>query len=125
MDASLTIPVRVEADAEELRQILVNLFTNAIKFTAASGEITVVCRTKEGTALVSVSDPGRGIPADKLRTIFDPFVQIGRTLSSPDADVGLGLAISRDLAIGMGGNLIGESVEGEGSTFTLVLPLAG
>ncbi|MGI8507810.1 MAG: sensor histidine kinase [Gemmatimonadaceae bacterium] len=124
-DATRRIPVRVKADAEKLRQILVNLLTNAIKFTASGGHITVACQTVDGTALVSVSDTGRGIPSDQLQTIFDPFVQIGRRLSSLDTGVGLGLAISRDLAVGMGGDLRVESVEGDGSTFTLILPLAG
>lgn len=123
-DVSRRIPVLVRADAEKLMQILVNLLANAIKYTATGGQITVACRAVDRTGVLSVSDTGRGIPADKLQTVFEPFVQIGRTFSSPDAGVGLGLAISRDLAIGMGGSLTVESVQGEGSTFTLVLPLA-
>lgn len=120
-DASRTIQVRLMADWEKLTQIFLNLFTNAIKFTAPGGRITVACRTLDGKVSVTVSDTGRGIPADKLKTIFDPFVQVGRGLSSTDTGVGLGLAISRDLARGMGGDLTAESVEGEGSVFTLTL----
>ncbi|MEO6865792.1 MAG: ATP-binding protein [Gemmatimonadaceae bacterium] len=117
-------PVRVNADADKLRQILLNLLTNAIKFTSPGGQITVACQTVKQKVLLSVTDTGRGIPAAKLHTIFEPFIQIGRGLSSSDTGVGLGLAISRDLAIGMAGDLTVESVEGEGSTFTLILPLA-
>jgi signal transduction histidine kinase len=123
-DGSCMIPTRVNTDPEKLRQILLNLLSNAIKFTASGGQITVACRTADGTASVSVTDTGCGIPIDKLQTIFDPFVQVGRGLNSTDAGIGLGLAISRDLAIGMGGDLTVESVEGEGSTFTVILQLA-
>ncbi len=122
--ATLATPIRVIADGEKLTQILLNLLTNAIKFTEAGGKITVSCRAVDGTAVVGVRDTGRGIPTDKLDSIFEPFVQIGRTLSSVDTGVGLGLAISRDLAVGMGGNLTAESIDGEGSVFTLTLPLA-
>lgn len=123
-DAPRATPVRVMADPEKLRQILLNLFTNAVKFTAPGGSIWVECRTGEGNAYVDVRDTGRGIPFDKLQSIFEPFVQVGRTLTSGDSGVGLGLAISRELAAGMSGDLTVESVEGEGSTFTLTLPLA-
>lgn len=123
-NSALSAPARLMADGEKLTQILLNLFTNAIKFTASGGSINVSCQAADGTAIVRVEDTGRGIPADKLESIFEPFVQIGRTLSSADTGVGLGLAISRDLAVGMGGSLTAESVDGEGSTFTLTLPLA-
>jgi len=73
---------------------------------------------------VHLSDTGRGIPADQLATVFDPFVQVGRRLSSGDQGVGLGLSISRDLARGMGGDLTVISALGVGSTFTLTLKRA-
>jgi signal transduction histidine kinase len=116
--------VRVSADSEKLRQIILNLLTNAIKFTLPGGHISLTCRVLSGTVALSISDTGRGIPASKLQTIFDPFVQIGRGLTSNDDGVGLGLAISRDLAVGMAGDLTVRSVEGEGSTFVLTLPRA-
>jgi len=71
-----------------------------------------------------VIDTGAGIPSDKLDLIFEPFVQLGRSLSSAHEGTGLGLAISRDLARAMHGNLTVSSKVGEGSTFTLTLPLA-
>jgi len=73
---------------------------------------------------VRVIDTGVGIPRDKLETVFDPFVQIDTRLTRPQEGVGLGLAISRDLARGMGGDLWAESAEGAGSTFILTLPRA-
>jgi signal transduction histidine kinase len=71
-----------------------------------------------------VRDSGVGIPADKLELIFEPFVQLERSLTMPSEGAGLGLAISRDLARGMGGDLRAESVEGEGATLILTLPRA-
>ena len=115
----------VRADPERLQQILLNLLTNAIKFTAAGGRIGLHCRGEERTVSIAVSDTGRGIPADQLERIFDPFVQVDRHLvGERQAGVGLGLAISRDLARGMSGELTVSSTPGVGSTFTLRLPAA-
>jgi signal transduction histidine kinase len=69
-----------------------------------------------------VTDTGIGIPSDKLGAIFEPFVQVGRSLTRPTEGTGLGLAISRDLARAMGGDLTAESAIGEGAIFTLTLP---
>ena len=122
----------VRADPDKLRQILLNLLSNAIKFTGPGGRVTVSCAPGDpgepgepgapGTVRIAVADTGRGIPADQLHRIFEPFVQVGRGFTSPDAGTGLGLAISRDLARGMGGDLTVRSVVGEGSEFLLVLP---
>ena len=114
----------VRADREKLQQVLLNLLTNAIKFTNAGGEITVSCANRGPRVSVSVTDTGVGIPPDKLAAIFEPFVQVDSRLTRAQVGVGLGLAISRDLARGMGGELTAESVEGVGSTFTLTLPRA-
>ncbi len=111
------------ADESKLEQILINLLTNAVKFTPPGGSVSVSCETVDDDTLsVSVIDTGIGIDADKLETIFEPFVQIGRSLSSAHEGTGLGLAISRDLARGMGGDLTARSEQGVGSTFTLTLP---
>ena len=122
-DASLL----VRADEEKLRQILVNLLTNATKFTEA-GRIDFWCdpstAADDETVRIHVRDTGSGIPAHLLETIFEPFVQVGRKLNRPSEGVGLGLAISRDLARGMHGDLDVVSTEGVGSTFTLTLPRA-
>jgi PAS domain S-box-containing protein len=120
-------PLYVLADQDKLQQILINLLSNAIKFTPSGGRIVLELSTQpdaRGMAVIRVSDTGIGIPADKLQAIFEPFVQVGRSLSSPSEGTGLGLAISRDLARGMGGDLTVESEEGKGSVFTLTLPRA-
>ena len=112
----------VMADRSKVDQILLNLLSNAIKFTSGGGTITVSTAFGDDTASVLVADTGRGIPADKLEVIFEPFVQLGRSLSSAHEGTGLGLAISRDLARAMKGDLVASSVEGVGSIFTLTLP---
>jgi signal transduction histidine kinase len=93
-----------------------------VKFTSAPGSVTVSCRASDSTASIDVRDTGVGIPVDKQESIFEPFVQLGRSLSSAHEGVGLGLAISRDLARAMGGDLTVISEPGAGSTFTLSLP---
>ena len=116
----------VRADAEKLRQILVNLLGNAWKFTDAGGSVSISCEADDSEVRICVRDTGRGIPADKLPTIFDPFVQVDRHLGGDSQQgVGLGLAISRDLARGMSGNLDVTSVVGAGSEFVLSVPRAG
>jgi signal transduction histidine kinase len=114
--------VYVHADADKLRQILLNLTINAIKFTPFGGTITIGYRIVNNHVHIYVSDTGVGIAPEKLDRIFDPFVQVDRTLSTIHEGVGLGLAISRDLARGMGGDLTVRSEVGKGSTFTIVLP---
>jgi PAS domain S-box-containing protein len=111
------------ADRAKVEQILINLLSNAVKFTEA-GSIEMRCTATDETTRVSVRDSGVGIPANQLEQIFAPFVQVGRGLASPKEGAGLGLAISRDLARAMGGDLVAESTEGVGSTFTLILPRA-
>ena len=114
----------IYVDRAKTEQILLNLLTNAIKFTPAGGGITVSCQVDRTVASIEVTDTGIGIPSENLTTIFEPFVQVGRTHSSAHEGAGLGLAISRDLARGMGGELAAASTLGEGSTFTVTLPRA-
>ncbi|CAN5889455.1 hypothetical protein BH23GEM7_BH23GEM7_18460 [soil metagenome] len=112
-------------DAERIRQILLNLLTNAIKFTDSGGKISISAEALVDQVAIRVSDTGRGVPPDKLESIFDPFVQIERRrVADSQQGVGLGLAISRELARAMGGELTAESRVGEGSTFTLTLARA-
>jgi signal transduction histidine kinase len=115
----------VRGDHEKVRQILINLLTNAIKFTDSGGEIRIVCTEEIDVVSIVVSDTGVGIAPEKLAVIFDPFVQVDSRLTRVQDGVGLGLAISRDLARGMGGDLTAASEPGVGSTFTLTLPRAG
>lgn len=117
--------IRVTADAERLQQILLNLVTNAIKFTLPGGSVVVTCETDAGLARIDVRDTGVGVRLDDIDRVFEPFVQIDRHLTTPaQQGVGLGLSISRELARGMHGDLTLRSTEGVGSTFTLTIPIA-
>jgi PAS domain S-box-containing protein len=116
--------LRVHADHEKLDQILLNLVGNAVKFTERDGRITLSCERDGDNLRVIVADTGRGIPRAKLQSIFDPFVQVDRHLTPErQQGVGLGLAISRDLARAMQGDITVESDSGQGATFVLTLPL--
>jgi PAS domain S-box-containing protein len=114
--------VAVRADPDKLQQILLNLLTNAVKFTERGGCVRVAFDVTDDSVHLRVSDTGIGIPASKLQLIFDPFVQVDPNYTRTRDGVGLGLAISRDLARGMGGDLFVSSEEGLGSTFTISLP---
>ncbi|HMI42476.1 MAG TPA: ATP-binding protein [Gemmatimonadaceae bacterium] len=117
--------IHVAADAERFQQILLNLVTNAIKFTAADGRIDVTCDDDSGVVRVSVKDTGVGVREVDIDRVFEPFVQIDRHLTTATQQgVGLGLSISRELARAMQGDLTLQSTEGTGSTFTLTLPIA-
>lgn len=119
--------LHVLADPDKLQQILLNLLSNAAKFTDAGGKVWLECVAGDGPdpkAFIRVIDNGKGIPGDKLESIFEPFTQVDSSHSRAGQGSGLGLAISRDLARGMGGDLSARSEQGVGSTFTLTLDLA-
>jgi PAS domain S-box-containing protein len=113
----------IRTDRERAVQVLLNLLTNALKFTD-KGSVTVDWTADEQRVSLNVRDTGRGIPADRVAQIFEPFVQVGRNPDEARQGIGLGLAISRQLARNMGGDLRAESTEGVGSVFTLELPRA-
>ena len=112
----------VRADPEKLRQILLNLVSNAVKFTPSAGTIALGAASIDGTTTIRVRDSGIGIAADQYDRAFEPFVQLGRDLDSQQGGTGLGLSISRDLARLMGGDLTFESALGVGTEFVLTLP---
>jgi len=116
-------PMHVWADRDKLAQIMLNVISNAVKFTPEGGRITVALADDDGPAHVTlrITDNGVGIPADKLDAVFEPFVQVRSDYTRQVEGTGLGLAISRDLARGMGGDLRVTSELGVGSTFELVL----
>jgi signal transduction histidine kinase len=127
-DVHLEIEVSPEAlgcwkgDPNRVRQILYNLVSNAVKFTAR-GSVRIAV-THDGRALtMAVSDTGPGIPAERLEALFEKFVQADASTTRQFGGSGLGLAICRELAAMMGGEVSAASVEGQGSTFTLTLPL--
>jgi signal transduction histidine kinase len=112
----------MSADRMKVEQILLNLLSNAVKFTRAGGTIGVSCELAGDCVAIVVRDTGVGIPDGKLDAIFEPFVQLGRSLSSMHEGTGLGLAISRELARAMDGDVTVESTVGAGSTFRVLLP---
>ena len=115
----------VRADREKLEQIVLNLLTNAAKFTQRGGTVTVRVRKDCGIpdrTCLDVEDTGIGIPEELQADIFEPFVQVDTDNRKEGS--GLGLAISRDLARGMGADLIVKSVPNKGSVFTVILPAA-
>jgi PAS domain S-box-containing protein len=123
LEAVVANGVSAQADREKVQQILLNLLTNAIKFTSEGGSIRVEAgELQSSRVFLRVHDTGRGIPPHMLQKIFEPFVQVDTSRSRAVEGTGLGLAISRDLARGMGGDLIAESTLGEGSVFQLTLP---
>ena len=113
----------VRADRGKVEQILINLLSNAIKFTPPGGHVWLECTLTPDAATIAVRDTGIGVEPAHFEPIFDPFVQVGRSLAQPAEGTGLGLAISRDLARAMNGDVTVKSEPGKGSTFSLVLPL--
>jgi PAS domain S-box-containing protein len=116
-----TDPVQVVSDSAKLRQILLNLGGNAVKFTA-QGEVEFRIWREPRIIAVSVRDTGPGIPKAKQRYIFEPFAQLDQAHTREHGGTGLGLAITQRLARLLGGEVHLDSVVGQGSTFTLVLP---
>jgi PAS domain S-box-containing protein len=118
------LPASILSDPGRVRQIVTNLVGNAIKFTER-GQIEVVMRHEQrsGHAMfaIDVIDSGIGIPADKLESIFDPFVQADTSVTRRFGGTGLGLSISRRFARALGGDIVARSVPGKGSTFAVTL----
>ncbi len=110
------------SDARKLRQVLLNLLGNAVKFTDA-GSVSLVVSTEGQTACVRVSDTGPGISPDQLERIFEAFTQADQSMTRRKGGTGLGLAVSRSLAQLLGGELSVDSTLGQGSVFTLRLAL--
>jgi signal transduction histidine kinase len=114
----------VHADPDKLRQILLNLVTNAMKFTPAEGTITILAARDGDNAKISVSDTGIGISEDNLAQVFDPFFQVDQGGTRKYPGVGLGLSIVRDAVLAMNGDVRIESALGKGTKVTLLLPHA-
>jgi len=124
--SEVTVPssLTVQADREKTEQIVLNLLSNAAKFTPSDGCVRVVASLDDDPSRVAVrvEDTGIGIAPEKLASVFEPFVQVDSSSARRAQGTGLGLSISRDLARGMKGDLTAESVVDVGSTFTLLLP---
>ena len=123
--SQLAGPERVIADRRAVKQMLLNLLSNAIKFTPAGGKITVATKAAGEKLVLAVSDTGIGIPADDMKRLAKPFVQLRRETAtvSAQAGTGLGLALVRALAEKHGGALVIESEEGRGTCARIEIPL--
>jgi signal transduction histidine kinase len=114
----------VHADRQRLKQVLLNLASNAVKYNRHGGSIHLACHaTSEGRVGIVVRDTGPGIPADRMERLFMPFDRLGAEQTDVQG-TGLGLALSKGLMEAMGGTLTAHSVQGEGTTFTLELAVA-
>jgi signal transduction histidine kinase len=117
-------PVFAVLDPTRIAQVIGNLLHNASKYTAVGGEICIEVSAAGGSATIRVIDPGAGIPASQLERVFDMFAKIERSVPNANGGLGIGLALSRQLALLHDGSLVAHSVgEGHGATFTLSLPL--
>ena len=114
----------VLADANHLRQAVICLVENAVKFTPAGGRITLRVYADSQWACLAIQDSGIGIPPTQLQKIFDRFYQIDGSTKRHYGGLGLGLALAHDVVLSQGGQLMVNSQVGQGSTFTLKLPLA-
>jgi CheY-like chemotaxis protein len=116
------LPRRIIGDADRISQIIVNLVGNAIKFTER-GSVSIVASCDQGHLSIAVRDTGIGIPRDRQGELFTSFTQVDSSRTRRFGGTGLGLAISRGLAALMGGRIELDSETGQGSVFTLTLPL--
>ena len=130
-DGSFTFDVRVRpdsvqvrADREKLKQIVMNLVDNAVKFSPGGGQISVSARRRSDTVEISVTDEGIGIPRADQQRIFTKFYRSEQAAVHSPQGTGLGLFLARGLLAAMGGRIWVESQEGEGSTFVFELPVA-
>jgi signal transduction histidine kinase/CheY-like chemotaxis protein len=127
LEGAHQVPAWAEGDPTRLRQIVNNLFSNAVKFTDA-GSVTLALAWQEaagggGELCLAVRDTGRGMDAEQLARLFQPYDQLSSSTARTHGGTGLGLAISRELALAMGGDLGAVSEPGCGATFTLRLKL--
>ena len=120
-----TTPVLVDCDPVRVIQVLTNLVSNALKYSAAGSPVVVRLRVSGTRAVVEVQDSGRGIPADQVDKVFDKFHRVEDPMLMTTGGTGLGLYIARELATAMGGSLSCTSTLGVGSVFTLSLSVAG
>ena len=111
----------IALDENKLERALLNLLSNALKFTPRGGRVTVRVHVTRQRVYLSVSDTGCGIASEKLEHVFDRFLAVDAMDPEPHG-MGLGLAICRRIAQGHGGSIVAEAVEGEGATFTIALP---
>src|SRR5229473_2494584 len=119
-----TDPVEVEADPSRLKQVVVNLLDNAIKYTPERGDVSISVTQRDGHAVLEVADSGLGISANDLPHVFERFYRADKARSRQMGGTGLGLSIVRSICLAHGGHVTVNSTEGRGSLFRVELPLA-
>ena len=115
----------IVGDRARIEQVLMNIMTNAMKYTPEGGEINVSCFSVGDHATVSISDSGVGIPEEDIPHVFDRFYRVDKARSRESGGTGLGLSIANDIVTLHGGEIRLESEVGKGSTFTVILPIKG
>jgi two-component system, OmpR family, sensor histidine kinase CiaH len=124
LDVSAAPELRVKGSREQLRQLVVILVDNALRYTHEGGRVEVDVARRDGSAVMAVTDTGIGIPAEALQHVFERFYRADDARTRESGGAGLGLAIAEKLVDEHGGRIAAESTPGEGSTFTVTLPLA-
>jgi signal transduction histidine kinase len=124
LDVSAAPELRVLGSREQLRQLVVILVDNALRYTGEGGRVEVDVARRDGSAVMAVTDTGIGIPSASLTHVFERFYRADDARTRDSGGVGLGLAIAQKLVDEHGGRIAAESTPGEGSTFTVTLPLA-
>jgi heavy metal sensor kinase len=125
IDYQMDLKVIVEGDRARLKQVVVNLLDNAIKYTQQGGRVKVRVSTRDGKAALEVCDDGIGIPEESLPSVFERFYRVDKARSRELGGAGLGLSIVKSIATAHRGRVEVQSKEGEGSRFIVELPLAG
>jgi signal transduction histidine kinase len=113
----------IEADESRIKEVMLNLVGNAIKFSSEGGKITVNAQARHNEILVQIIDRGTGIPAEVLPNVFDKFYQIDGSDTRIRGGLGLGLYIAKQIVEAHGGQIWVESKLNQGSTFSFTLPL--
>jgi signal transduction histidine kinase len=124
IDCTVEDSVNVEGDRARIKQVMVNLLDNAIKYTPPGGSINLNVKARDGKAVIEVADTGIGIPIAALPHIFERFFRVDQARSRDAGGAGLGLAIVKSICAAHGGHVGVESREGQGSHFRVELPLA-
>src|SRR5262249_40928966 len=115
---------RVDGDCGRLKQVIVNLVDNAIKYTGEGGKVEIRVAAKNGSARLEVSDSGIGIPTESLSHVFERFYRVDKARSRQLGGAGLGLSIVKSICKAHGGTIQVASNDGKGTRFTVDLPLA-